>query len=353
MQSATAFYLVLYGATLVVHVVFMNYVLGGTAFLAVASLRRAFRRSSFEPDPIAEMARDWLPFALGAAITAGVAPLLFLQVLYEKPFYTANLLLFHRWMSIVPVLIVGFYLLYLLKSRPFEGKWMPVAAIGAFLCVAWTGLSWTENHVLSLDEPQWIEFYGRQSPAYYKAGVYARFGVWLFGSLPTFALMIAWQLHGSSGRDLFAPPLRRRLERTARAGLLVSLAFATFYATQLNAAGRSTIETAGGWTAMLVGALAMVVQSSGWSRIRSTTNATARWLAVLTAATLVLIVAAITLRETLRAAAHGGSAFTEAHAQAASVGGFGVFVLFLILNAALVAWSIRIAFRSSPSPPSG
>ena len=47
-------------------------------------------------DPLAAPLRDWLPFVLSAAITAGIAPLLFVQILYQRAFYTANLLLFNR-----------------------------------------------------------------------------------------------------------------------------------------------------------------------------------------------------------------------------------------------------------------
>ena len=39
-----------------------------------------------------------------------------IQVLYQHRMYTATLLLSHRFMAIVPVLIDGFYLLYLGKS---------------------------------------------------------------------------------------------------------------------------------------------------------------------------------------------------------------------------------------------
>ena len=43
--------------------------------------------------------------------------LLFVQVLDKHHFYTANLLLFNRWMLFLLVLIAGFYLLCLLKAK--------------------------------------------------------------------------------------------------------------------------------------------------------------------------------------------------------------------------------------------
>ena len=71
----TAFYLTLYVLTLVVHVLFMNYVLAGTAYLAIRSLGgRPPNRGSAT---ISGVLSDWMPVMLSGAITAGVAPLLF------------------------------------------------------------------------------------------------------------------------------------------------------------------------------------------------------------------------------------------------------------------------------------
>ena len=84
---ATGFYLVCYVLTMVLHVFFMNYVLAGSAYVATT---RVFARRG-EPGTTKtayHVLLDWLPFSLSAAITAGVAPLLFLQVLYQHGFYT-------------------------------------------------------------------------------------------------------------------------------------------------------------------------------------------------------------------------------------------------------------------------
>jgi hypothetical protein len=69
------------------------------------------------------MLKNLLPFMLGLGITAGVAPLLFLQLLYQHRFYSANLILGPRWGAVVPALITGFYALYLVKAttRPCSG----------------------------------------------------------------------------------------------------------------------------------------------------------------------------------------------------------------------------------------
>ncbi len=62
--------LLLYLATLALHAVFVSYVLAGTAYALVCR------------DALAATVRDRLPFMLGCGITAGVAPLLFVQLLH-------------------------------------------------------------------------------------------------------------------------------------------------------------------------------------------------------------------------------------------------------------------------------
>ena len=337
-MMTTSYYTLFYTATLIVHVIFMNYVLGGTAYLAYRSLRRRV-----DGDPIVETARDWMPFTLSAAITAGIAPLLFLQILRQHAFYTANLLLFHRWMSIVPVLIVGFYLMYLLKSRPWHSKATPWLAVGSFLCIAWTGLSWTENHLLSLGSMTvWTSVYESKAMWFRDARVGLRFGVWLFGSLPTFAMLMAWQLKLAQKRT--PSPMAgctRVLGQVAMAGLSVAAPAAALY--YLRSRGDS--GPLAGWPI----AAALVIAGGTaqwyvWRRFRIAGGFDHAGLWFLTACVLATLGGATWLRECIRNAASARES-TGVSARAGSVGGFAVFAVFLVINGLLVAWCLRIATR--------
>src|SRR5665213_3159326 len=108
----TVFYLTLYLLTFILHQAFMHYVLAGSMYVAWATIWPGRGPVPLTEQPLAAVLRDWMPFLLSAAITAGVAPLLFIQIVYQHQFYTANLLLWWRWMIVVPVLIIAFYLLY-------------------------------------------------------------------------------------------------------------------------------------------------------------------------------------------------------------------------------------------------
>jgi len=341
MTLSVTHYTLLYCATLIVHVVFMNYVLGGTAYLAYRSLRKRL-----DGDPIIETARDWMPFVLSAAITAGIAPLLFLQILHQGAFYTANLLLFHRWMSIVPVLIVGFYLMYLLKSRPWHSKSTPLLAIGSFVCIAWTGLSWTENHLLSLESQSvWASFYESKAMWFRDPRVGLRFAVWLAGSLPTFAMLMAWQFHrGAKDGRSHADESIEDLGRVATVGLSSAGVAAALYF--LYSHERP------GWLfgpvlAVAVALAGGVAQVYAWRRLRGVEGLSSLRLCALTTFVFLTMAGATWLREIVR-----GASSQPIHAEvldrSGSVGGFAVFAGFLVLSALLIAFCLRIANR----PPS-
>ncbi|MDR1052861.1 MAG: hypothetical protein LBL39_01690 [Planctomycetaceae bacterium] len=54
-----------------------------------------------------------LPIMLAIGINFGIVPLLFTQTIFYKPFYTATILMAWCWFAVVPILIVGYYAVYL------------------------------------------------------------------------------------------------------------------------------------------------------------------------------------------------------------------------------------------------
>lgn len=66
-----------------------------------------------------------MPTVVAAAINLGVAPLLFLQALYGRLFFTSSVLMGWYWFAIVPILILAYYGTYLLA---FGERWLGRAA---------------------------------------------------------------------------------------------------------------------------------------------------------------------------------------------------------------------------------
>lgn len=87
-----------------------------------------------------------LPAAMAFSITTGVAPLLFVQVLYGPFFYTASVLVAWSWISVIPVLMVGYYALYAWALRRKEGERAPGWPLAITLAsLAWTAFAMVNN----------------------------------------------------------------------------------------------------------------------------------------------------------------------------------------------------------------
>jgi hypothetical protein len=345
---ASAFYLTLYLGTFVLHVLPMAYVVAGSAVLLLRTLAGAKPPA----DPLVEHFRQWLPFMLSVAITAGVAPLLFLQILYQREFYTANLLLFNRWMAILPVLIVGFYLLYLVKGSYLWERWWLVRVLVAAIvlgCFAFIGWSWTENHLLSTaGQEVWTRHYAAGRTIHSTSELWPRLGIWLAGVFPVMAAQVAWPLAQQS----LPPGTARRLATIALAGLIVSLACIGWYVGKLDNATREHLVSAPfrlNHVGFVVGvALQLIAWTLIWGNDRLLLPA--RWLAL---AGVILGVACVAVcREAIRTSRLDMAALLPRHQAAADVGGFWLFALFVMLNAAAIGGCVYLVAKyARPNAP--
>jgi hypothetical protein len=340
--APTAFYLTLYLATFVLHLLPMAYVLAGSAVL----LGRTLAGAKPADDPLLDHLRQWLPFVLSAAITAGVAPLLFLQILYQREFYTANLLLFNRWMAILPVLIVGFYALYLTKGDwLWQRGWPLRASVAAaiFACFIFIGWSWTENHLLSLAGQQvWTQRYASGRLSYWPSELLPRIGVWLGGVFPLMAALVAWPLT----RGSLPAGLARRLALIAIAGLSVSLSCTAWYVGIQDSPSRGEILGASCrlWQAAI--ALGITLQIGAWIIVwrADALPPLPRWLAL--AGAILAVGGGAATREALRASRLDLQSLLPQHQSAADVDGFWLFAVLAALNGAAIAGCIILVVRS-------
>ena len=108
--------------TLVLHFLLMNVILGGMLLLL-------FTRWQHEGDPqnaLSGPLLSKLPTAFALTINLGVAPLLFMQVLYGHLFYTSTVLMGVFWILIIPLLMIAYYGAYLQshqwQRRPLLSK---------------------------------------------------------------------------------------------------------------------------------------------------------------------------------------------------------------------------------------
>jgi hypothetical protein len=120
--------------TTFLHFVAMNIMLG-TGFIAFSL---PFWRGDDVMPLNAHIART-LPYSIAFTINLGVAPLLFLQVLYGQFFYTSSILMGVYWLSIFGILIVSYYAAYiyrLVDDRGGMGRLYITAAVLLLLIVS-------------------------------------------------------------------------------------------------------------------------------------------------------------------------------------------------------------------------
>jgi len=349
LPSGSAWYAVLSVVTLWMHVVFMTYVLGGTLMLGVAGLRGMLGRSAPESvwRPVTVVLKDWMPFVLSAAITAGVAPLLFVQVLYQREFYTANLLMFHRWMSILPVLIVAFYMLYLLKAHRLERReaLRGVVALAVAACVVYVAWSWVENHLLSLDRGAWAAQYESEAMVYARPAVPLRVGFWIAGALFTAPALIAWQLRG--GASGVSEGAAHRSAR-ALAGLAVvsgAVACAAVWPVLGRVGDAGWAPGAKVWLGVATGGA--VVALVAWAAVWASRRIGAGALSVASAGSGVFWLGALVAREGARWAVVGTDEVRDRHMSVGTAAGLVVFLVFAVIGVVTIGWVAVTVMRAS------
>lgn len=339
---ATGFYLVLYLLTFMLHQAFMHYVLAGSLYLVWCKGWCDSQERPFASQRLADLVRDWLPFLLSAAITAGVAPLLFVQIVYQHEFYTANLLLWWRWMVVVPVLIVAFYLLYLLKSRVLW-TWPSAIRIPVLVttaaCFIFVGFCWTANHLIANRPATWPETYTSGVLPFSVAEVVLRMLIWIGGSFGSFAAIVGWQrLYQQHAED--EPSVQngtRTLSLMALAGNTLALAAGLAY-TLPDSSTRRLV-----WSVMvapytLTAILGLAVQYAGWIRQRRFGKLQSPQLVMCSVGAFFSLLGVSVIREGMRLQSVDVAQSALRHQEAASMGGFAVFLVAAVAVSAVIAW---------------
>jgi|WetSurMetagenome_2_1015567.scaffolds.fasta_scaffold20600_2 hypothetical protein len=130
--------------TFAIHLVLMNLTLGGSLLSAVY----AFKGKERDLDVSRKLAKT-LPFTMPFTITLGVAPLLFVQVLYGPLFYASTILMATPFLAVIGDLIVAYYLMYLLGWKGKNlGRLQGYVALVIFLLLGYVGFTFTNVYTL-------------------------------------------------------------------------------------------------------------------------------------------------------------------------------------------------------------
>lgn len=140
---------VLWVITFLVHLVFVNMVMGGSVLAALVGSGRAGAR---EIQAFFVEVNGW---AISFAITFGIAPLLFMQVLFGRFFYTATILVAWWWLGMLGILTVGYYLNYIAKARLKAGRGARLILIIEAVCFLKIAAIQVAINLLHLQPGRW------------------------------------------------------------------------------------------------------------------------------------------------------------------------------------------------------
>jgi hypothetical protein len=179
--------------TFFLHMLFMNLTLGGTMLAAIAHFRGGGRHD----DPRGALAGRLMAinaYGISLTITTGVAPLLFIQVLYQPFFYTATILIAGVWLAFLLLLTLGYYSAYLYKFRgaPARGQgggiWLVVSAV-MFLLIAMVHVA---VHLLHSQPERWADFASGASSVLLDPTYLPRLLHFVLAGIGFAALVAAW-----------------------------------------------------------------------------------------------------------------------------------------------------------------
>ena len=143
--------------TFFLHMLAMNCMLGGAALALMARWRQGTNK--YGNRIFFDVAKK-VPVLLAATISLGIAPLLFVQVLYGQYFYTSSILLAWPWFLVIVLLVAAYYGFYFVSYR---GERRPRAAgrvmLFSTMLVLIIGFIYTNNITLGLVPSRWAQKY--------------------------------------------------------------------------------------------------------------------------------------------------------------------------------------------------
>jgi hypothetical protein len=144
--------------TFFLHVIAMNFLLGGGLVGSLSCLRA--RANAPHHRRLSEQVFKILPIANAATVTLGVAPLLFLQVLYGRFFYTSSILIAVPWLAVIGLLCLAYYGHYFMAlSDTIRRERFVWVAWAASLMIVAIGFIYTNNLTLMQDPARFKSLY--------------------------------------------------------------------------------------------------------------------------------------------------------------------------------------------------
>ena len=338
--------------TLLLHVLAMNVLVGGSVLAAYVRIREG---ASARARELLTRLSQPLPVVVAATVTLGVAPLLFLQVLYGRLFFVSSILMAWVWLAIVPALIGVYYATYFIAGRAKRGlvasPWLYGAVAVVLLGI---GFLYTNNMALMLRADRFAALYdasGRglhlnlSDPTLWPRWLHMMLGAVGVGGL---GLVLFGFLPSNASSD--AGRLARRIGAQASAGATaLNVLVGLWFVTRLPS---GTLERFLGGdvfaTTILVTGVVLAFGTVVMLVLLARADASARLALGGAGGLLLTVIAMLFVRDQVRTAGLDRVGFAETTWVVPQWDVFALFVLFLVAALTTVGWMGWAFFRECP-----
>jgi hypothetical protein len=324
--------------TLAAHWAFLSMTAGG-------AIAYVMGQNSTESTPIRSKLSAFLPYSLSMAMTLGIAPLLFVQVLYGNFFYTANILIGYVWLGLLGLMVVNLYLLFWAWRRSSQGKSIRGLGVLILALLAASAFILATNGTLAQNPQDWETFRANSgtTPYYGDATLIPR---WLFALSALLAgggLFVAFfaRLEIPTDSEAMARPVSRPLG-VSIVGCIGTLVFGLWGSLALPKSVRTSLfgslESVFVYAAIVGFAAALVL---GYTALKSMSIRRMLFSAI---ALFVGLFATAALRDTLRRLAlaeYFDLSSVPVYSQWSS---FMLFAVILVLGLGLVGYVVVLAY---------
>lgn len=147
------------------HALPMNVVWGGSVVASVLFYIGRGDTNSFTFKSAKALAVS-LPLFISFAITQGIVPLLFLQLLYGPAFYTSSILMGVPWLGLLAILLFSYYAAYFVIYKVLKGEYKTATAVKASIVMVVMSVGFaaiaalfSSNMTLMQTPEKWVAMY--------------------------------------------------------------------------------------------------------------------------------------------------------------------------------------------------
>jgi hypothetical protein len=183
--------------TFALHILVINVVLGGSLILLFAKLKK-------EDMSLQESIGNKIPTSVALGVNFGVAPLLFMQVIYGNLFYSSSVLMATFWIMVIPLLILAYYGAYIHARKFADSAVMAkIAILFSSVFLLYIGFMFVNNMTLMVQPEKWATYFANRDGTILNLGdptIWPRYLHFLVASIAIAGLFISiiWSLKSRS-----------------------------------------------------------------------------------------------------------------------------------------------------------